>query len=88
MPESRALVLRKLKELAPNYSMETKAGQYLHHELYTNYKDDEMIEYQEDKYYKTSAIRNLYEDEGIFIANAIKELEGYGSKQGYANIGY
>ena len=88
MPESHAVVLKKLKEMAPNYSMETRAGQYLHHELYTNYKDDEMIEYQDDKYYKTSVIRDLYESEGIFIANAIKELEGYGSKQGYGNIGY
>lgn len=88
MPESRALVLRKLKEMAPSYSMEAQAGLYLHHELYTNYKDDEMIEYQEGKYYKTSAIRALYEEEGRFIAKAIKELEGYGSKQGYGNIGY
>ena len=87
MPESRALVLKKLKQMAPSYSMETKAGQYLHHELYTNYKDDEMIEYKDGEYYKTSAIRDLYEQEGIFIANAIKELEGYGSKQGYGNIG-
>ena len=88
MPESHALLLRKLKEMAPNYSMETKAGQYLHHELYTNYKDDEMIEYRKDEWFKTAAIRSLYESEGIFIAKAIKELEGYGTKQGYGSLGY
>ena len=83
MPESHAMLIKKLKELAPNYSTEIQAGQYLRHELYSNYKPDEMIEYEDGKFAKTKLIIAQYEKDAIWINNTLNELQKYGPKQGY-----
>tara|TARA_R100000234_G_scaffold114877_2_gene90378 strand:- start:747 stop:1883 length:1137 start_codon:yes stop_codon:yes gene_type:complete len=88
MPESHAMLIKKLKELAPNYSTETQAGQYIRHELESNYKPDEMIEYQEGKFAKTKLIKDQYELDAVWINNTLKTLQGYGPKQGYIYQGY
>lgn len=86
MPESHAILVKKMQELNMNYSQDSQAGRYIHHELYTNYKPDEMMEFREGKKLKTKLVREQFELDGRFLNDALLKLNSYGEKQGYSNL--
>lgn len=86
MPESYAMLVKKMREINMNYSQDSQAGSYIHHELYTNYKPDEMMEFREGKKLKTKLVREQFELDGKFLNDALLKLNSYGEKQGYSNL--